>query len=82
MAAFDGYSNLVSVYFDSEDEAEINVSLSDADEDQVSWASDVIRITPEQAIEVIEDLLGAVITRGRSELVDQLLERVPTWKEN
>lgn len=80
MAAFEGNNSPVWVFFDSEDDTEINVALTD--EPSVYTEDELLRITPEQAIEVVEDLLGAVITRGRSELVDQLLERVPTWKEN
>lgn len=80
MTAFDGNNNLVWVFFDSKDDTEINVALTDEPADYTE--DELLRITPEQAIEVVEDLLGAVITRGRSELVDELLERIPTWKEN
>lgn len=80
MAAFDGNNNLVWVFFDSDDNTEINVSLTDEPLDYTE--DELLRITPEQAIEVIKDLVSAVSVRGRDDLIDDLLAEIPTWKEN
>lgn len=80
MAAFDGDNSLVWVFFDSKDDTEINVALTDEPDDYTE--DELLRITPEQAIEVVKDLLTAVIVRGRGDLVDGLLAEISTWKEN
>lgn len=61
MTAFDGESTKVSVFFDS-DGKEINVSLSDAPEDQV--AEGVVALTPLEARLLREDLRVALAQRG------------------
>lgn len=61
MTAFDGESTKVSVFFDSDD-TEINISLSDAPEDQV--AEGVVALTPLEARLLREDLRVALAQRG------------------
>lgn len=67
MTAFDGRSEKVSVFFDSDGE-EINIALSDEVEDGVQT------LTPDEAAQLVQDLMMAIWVRGEACIYVDLLE--------
>ncbi len=71
MTAFDGSSDVVSVYFDDESE-NIHLSLTD---DPTNFVSEhVIKISPDDVEQIVEDLLTAYFIRTGAHLdIDSIL---------